>query len=136
MFMEIVTNFILKSRQGGTRSFSQQEDRSNDLAVLQLLHFSDLLAPQLEAVDVADVRLPRLLVAVGVVAVGAVKGHVHVLGLDVADDFALHVLLPARFANPISTSITLDEEAARDQVIIRIFVGIYIWKRRNVRMIT
>ena len=47
--------------------------------VMELLQLADLPAPQLEAVDVADVGLPRLLVPVGVVAVGAVEGHVHVL---------------------------------------------------------
>merc|ERR1719499_193662 len=93
------------------------------------LQLADLPAPQLEAVDVADVGLPRLLVPVGVVAVGAVEGHVHVLGLDVADDFALNVLLPAGFANPVSTPTTFDEEASRYQVIIVILDGKHIFGR-------
>ena len=49
------------------------------LDVMELLQLADLPAPQLEAVDVADVGLPRLLVPVGVVTVGAVECHVHVL---------------------------------------------------------
>ena len=53
------------------------------------------------------------------------------LGLDVADDFALNVLLPAGFANPVSTPTTFDEEASRYQVIIGILVGKQICKRRN-----
>ena len=48
-----------------------------------------------------------------------------------ADDFALNVLLPAGFANPVSTPTTFDEEASRYQVIIVILVGKLICKRRN-----
>ena len=48
-----------------------------------------------------------------------------------ADDFALNVLLPAGFADPVSTPTTFDEEASRYQVIIVILVGKQICKRRN-----
>ena len=66
----------------------------------------------------ANVGLPGLLVAVGVVAVGTVQGHFHVLGLDVADDLALDVHLAALFAHPVPAVTSLDEETARYQEII------------------
>ena len=75
--------------------------------------------------------LPGLLVSVGVATVGAVKCHVHVLGLNVTGELALCVFLIARFAKPTSPGGIPDEKTARYQVIIRIFVGIYICKRRG-----
>ena len=91
----------------------QQEEDS--LAVMMSLQFTNLLALELQPVDLPDVVLPGLLAPVGVVTVRAREGDAHVLCLDVAGHFALCVLLAAGPAHPApAPGGGLHEEAARN----------------------